>query len=79
MERLGLDHTPHCCRHTCISLLAEAKISPTYIKMIAGHSGAMSLTEKVYTHIDMQFLIEAINSVYYPESIKLSINKKKLY
>ena len=79
VEKLGLDHTPHCCRHTCISLLAEANVSPTYIKMIAGHSGAMSLTKKVYTHIDMQFLIEAINSVYYPESIKLSINKKKLY
>lgn len=51
-------------------LLAEANISPTYIKMIAGHSGAVSMTEKVYTHINMQLLIEAIDSVYYPESIK---------
>ena len=47
MVHLGFDQTPHCCRHTCISLLAEAKVSPTYQKMIVGHKGAMSLTEKV--------------------------------
>ena len=54
MVQLGFDQTPHCCRHTCISLLAEAKVSPTYQKMIVGHKGAMSLTEKVYTHIDIK-------------------------
>ena len=26
-----------------------------------GHSGAMTLTEKVYTHLDMQVLVDAIN------------------
>lgn len=67
MERLGFDQTPHCCRHTFISLLAEAKISPTYTKLIVGHKGAMSLTEKVYTHIDMSHLLEAVNSIYYPK------------
>ena len=70
MERLGFDQTPHCCRHTCISLLAEANVSPTYSKMIVGHKGAMTMTEKVYTHIDMQYLINAVNSIYYPETIK---------
>ena len=70
MERLGFDQTPHCCRHTFISLLAEAKVSPTYTKMIAGHKGAMTMTEKVYTHIDMQYLIDAVNSIYYPKHIK---------
>ena len=70
MIQLGFDQTPHCCRHTCISLLAEAKVSPTYQKMIVGHKGAMSLTEKVYTHIDINLLIDAVNSIYYPESIK---------
>lgn len=72
MVQLGFDQTPHCCRHTCISLLAEAKVSPTYQnqKMIVGHKGAMSLTEKVYTHIDINLLIDAVNSIYYPESIK---------
>ena len=33
----------------------------TTIKKIVGHSGAMTLTEKVYTHLDMQILVDAIN------------------
>lgn len=72
IEQLGLDQTPHCCRHTFISLLAEANISPTYSKMIVGHKGAMSLTEKVYTHIDMNILIDAVNSIYYPKHLDSS-------
>ena len=66
MVRHGFDQTPHCCRHTCISLLAEVKVTPTYQKMIVGHKGAMSITESVYTHIEMKELIEAIDSMYYP-------------
>lgn len=63
MERLDFDQTPHCCRHTFVSLLTEAKVPPTFIKTIAGHKGAMSMTEKVYTHIDMQYLIDTVNSI----------------
>lgn len=55
--------TPHFCRHTCISMLAEAKVEPTIIKTIAGHSGTMSLTESVYTHLDIQTLIDAVNLI----------------
>ena len=62
-EQLGMKHTPHCTRHTCISLLAEAGVHETTIKKIAGHSGAMTLTEKVYTHLDMNILIDAINKI----------------
>ena len=61
MEQLGMEHTPHCTRHTCISMLSEAGVQDTTIKKIVGHSGAMSLTEKVYTHLDVQILIDAIN------------------
>ncbi len=32
MENLGIDRTPHCTRHTCISMLAEAKVDQTTIK-----------------------------------------------
>lgn len=60
---LNIEKTPHCCRHTCISLLAEAGVDQTIIKKIAGHSGAMSLTEKVYTHFDVQELVKAINQI----------------
>ena len=69
MEQLGLDQTPHCCRYTCISLMTDAKVSPTYIKLIVGHKGAMNVTEEVYTHIDMNYLLEAVNSIYYPEHL----------
>ena len=42
-------------------MLSEAGVQDTTIKKIVGHSGAMSLTEKVYTHLDVQILIDAIN------------------
>ena len=61
MEQLGFEHTPHDTRHTCISLLTEADVNPTTIKKIVGHSGAMTLTERVYTHLDIQILVDAIN------------------
>lgn len=63
MENLGLAQTPHCCKHTCISMLAEAKVEQTIIKKIVGHSGAMTLTEKVYTHLDIEELVNAINKI----------------
>lgn len=63
MENIGLKRTPHCCRHTCISLLATAGADQTIIKKIAGHSGAMTLTEKVYTHFDIKLLVDAINKI----------------
>lgn len=63
MFRLHIDHTPHCCRHTTISLLAEAHVDQTTIKKIVGHSGAMSLTERIYTHLDVPGLVEAINQI----------------
>ena len=39
---------------------------------MVGHKGAMSITESVYTHIDMNLLIDAVDSIYYPSSIKQS-------
>ena len=63
MTNLGLAQTPHCCRHTCISMLAEAKVDQTTIKKIVGHSGAMTLTERIYTHLDIKELVNAINKI----------------
>ena len=63
MEALGFDHKPHDTRHTCISMLAEAHVDQTMIKKIVGHAGAMSLTERVYTHLDTKSLLEAINKI----------------
>lgn len=63
VHRLGIDRTPHCCRHTTISMLADAHVDQTTIKKIVGHSGAMSLTERVYTHLDVRELVDAINKI----------------
>ena len=63
MELIGCSHKPHDTRHTCISMMTEKEVSPTLIKKIVGHSGAMSLTEKVYTHVNVQELLEAINRI----------------
>ena len=49
-------------------MMTEKEVSPTLIKKIVGHSGAMSLTEKVYTHVNVQELLEAINKI---EGIKI--------
>lgn len=63
MEQLGFEHTPHDTRHTCVSLLTEAHVDQTMIKKIVGHAGAMSLTERVYTHLDIETLVEEINKI----------------
>ena len=63
MDNLGLSQTPHCCRHTSISMLAEAKVDQTTIKKIVGHTGSMTLTERIYTHLDIEGLINAINKI----------------
>ena len=63
MEQLGYTQTPHCTRHTCISMLTQAHVDQTMIKKIVGHAGAMTLTERVYTHLDIQSLVDAINQI----------------
>ena len=61
MEQNGIDRTPQCTTHTSTSKLSEAGVQDVTIKKIVGYSGAMTLTEKVYTHLDMQVLVDAIN------------------
>ena len=63
VDVLGMKHQPHDTRHTCTSMLAEAHVDPTMIKKIVGHSGAMTLTEKVYTHLDIEVLVAEINKI----------------
>ena len=64
MSDLGIeDRTPYCTRHTCASMLYSAKIDQTTVKKIMGHGGSMSLTERVYTHPDVEELLDAINKI----------------
>ena len=63
MEQLGFKHMPHDTRHTCISMMTEAHVDATMIKKIVGHAGAMTQTERVYTHLDIECLVESINMI----------------
>lgn len=56
------DYTPHCTRHTCISLLTEAGVDERIIQQIVGHKG-QNVTQAVYTHIDLPAKLEAINRI----------------
>lgn len=59
---LSIFHRPHDTRHTCISLLASKSIDERLIKKIVGHKG-QSITETVYTHFQIDELLEAINKI----------------
>lgn len=56
--------------------MKEHSIDETTIKKIVGHSGAMTLTERVYTHLDVRVLIDAINKIV-GERMERKKNKQK--
>lgn len=62
LELLEMDHLPHDTRHTCVSLLAKAEVNKTLIRRIVGHKDG-DVTDKVYTHFELQQLIDAINKI----------------
>lgn len=55
-------HRPHDARHTCVSLLTEAKVDERIIQKIIGHKG-QNVTQIVYTHVDLPAKLEAINLI----------------
>lgn len=59
MERFGMKHTPHDCRHTFITELDNAGANETAIKRLVGHA-SKDVTEKTYTHKDIDQLRKAI-------------------
>ena len=64
MNQMGLDSelTPHCTRHTCISLLTAKGVDERIIKKIVGHKG-QGVTQTVYTHFEIDELLDAINQI----------------
>lgn len=62
MDALSLKYTPHCTRHTCISLLTEAGVDERIIQQIVGHKG-QNVTQIVYTHVDLPNKLEAVNKI----------------
>jgi integrase len=55
------DHVPHDTRHTFVTLLTEAKVDARIIKAIVGHK-SNDVTD-VYTHISLNVMLEAVNSI----------------
>lgn len=62
MEQLGMSHKPHDTRHTFITLMDEAGVNRTVLKMIVGHNTKKDITDH-YTHKNIQNLLEAANSI----------------
>lgn len=53
-------YTPHDCRHTLATFLNNAGANPVSVKKILGHSLGNDVTEKIYTHKDIDELRKAI-------------------
>jgi integrase len=62
MEQLNLDHLPHDGRHTFATLMDNAGANKLCIKRIMGHA-SQDITDKVYTHKDIEELIQAIDLI----------------
>lgn len=62
MERLGMTHRSHDARHTCATLLTEAGVASEIRHAILGHS-SKDIEERVYTHISLDTMLEAVNSI----------------
>ena len=56
------EHLPHDGRHTCETMLDNARIAKRTIQIIMGHAGK-DVDESVYTHKTREQLIEAINQI----------------
>ena len=61
-ELNGFKHIPYECRHTFATMLDNKNINTKIKKMLLGHS-SNDVTEKVYTHKNIEQLREAINSL----------------
>lgn len=62
MEQLEMEHLPHDCRHTFATLMDNAGANKVSIKRIMGHAST-DITDKVYTHKDIEELKKAIDLI----------------
>lgn len=62
MELLEMEHKPHDCRHTFATLMDNAGANKLSIKRILGHTSS-DITDKVYTHKDIEELKKAIDLI----------------
>ena len=62
MEELGMNHTPHECRHTFVTMAKEKEINDNIIKLLVGHQSG-DVTEGIYTHRTIDSLRRAIAKI----------------
>ena len=62
MDMLNIKHVIHETRHTCVSRLYEAGVEPAIVRKLVGHSGH-GVTEKIYLHVDLKQLLDAVNKL----------------
>ena len=62
MKALGMNHKPHETRHTFISRAKESGLDEYCLKLIVGHA-ISDLTERVYTHRQVEQLKDEINKI----------------
>ena len=62
MEQLGMNHTPHECRHTGNTLLSNAGVDKLTRKYILGQKTDQDINER-YTHRNIQQLVEALDKI----------------
>jgi site-specific recombinase XerD len=63
MQQLNMTHTPHETRHTFISQMVIRNVNQTILKKIVGHKSIMNLTERIYTHIEIEELLGEVNKL----------------
>lgn len=61
MKKLGMNYTPHYCRHTCATIMREANVPDDIRKLVLGHSTG-DITDR-YTHHSDTMLVEAIDLI----------------
>lgn len=60
MEDFKINHTPHECRHTFVTVAAASGMNKILLKKIIGHASS-DITESVYTHAYIEDLIAEID------------------
>ena len=56
------NHLPHDGRHTCATLLDNARVAKRTMQLILGHAGK-DVEENVYTHKTLEQLLEAVDKI----------------
>lgn len=64
MTYLDMSHTPHETRHTFITCAKNCKINDYILKRVVGHE-ITDVTEKIYTHRNIEALIKEVNKIIF--------------